>query len=245
VEEFRHAHLLQRIPDHSQEPVQTQHRFQRQDTKELRHQLTRERGEESVVGWLKYVFLLCSPMPGPPPPPEPELEVQPKSGKHRKGKKTATEVVEISAPPPPKKDDPFFNHFEKEAVDGPKGKSIATDRAGPMARELGYAPGDSDIQTLRAKAGDLTNYEEFYAFVASLPDDDVEEMYKSFAYYDPEGRGLIGEFAFRNMMESLGAKLSKNDVDLLTKKYSKDGLVNYRDLINDAMAVKKVPLPRF
>ena len=127
-----------------------------------------------------------------------------------------------------------FTLYDKEG----KG-SIPTKELVTVMRSLGQNPSDAELQELINDAnadGNITiTFSQFLTMMArKIKDVDSEEGIKeAFSVFDKEGNGFIRAAELRQIMTSLGEKLSDEEVDEIINEadLDGDGQVNYEDFV--------------
>ena len=66
--------------------------------------------------------------------------------------------------------------------------------------------------------------------------DAEEEIINSFKVFDTEGNGLIRSSELRNIMTTLGDKLTDEEVDEMIREADKDGYVDYEEFVRNMMS---------
>jgi calmodulin len=83
---------------------------------------------------------------------------------------------------------------------------------------------------------------DFVEFIQMMPaasknerDENAEdEMIEAFKVFDSDGNGMISSDELRQIMDNLGEKLSKEEVDEMVKEadIDGDGQINYQEFVN-------------
>ncbi|OWF37202.1 Calmodulin [Mizuhopecten yessoensis] len=134
-----------------------------------------------------------------------------------------------------------INEFKEAFVVFDAGDSaIPAKDCGTVMRSLGYNPTQSQLTEWVAAADrDGTGLVDFPSFLVMMakkledPEEDEEEMKEYFRTFDTEGTGFLNAAEFRNMMTSIGDKLTDDEVDEMIREADLDGNghINYEAFV--------------
>ena len=127
-----------------------------------------------------------------------------------------------------------FSLFDKDG-DG----TITTKELGTVMRSLGQNPTESELTDMVNEVdadGDGTiDFSEFITMMAKKmkETDSDEEIREAFKVFDKDGNGFISVTEPRQVMNSLGEKLTEEEVDEMMREADTDGdgQVNYEEFV--------------
>ena len=120
--------------------------------------------------------------------------------------------------------------------------SIAERDVGTVMRAAGANPGETDVINMIQEYGDGgINFEAFCKMMSTLlsaTPDSEEEIIECFKVFDQEGKGTMSVPELKNVMCSLGEKMTDEEVDDMVSdvKLDGDGRFNYAELVKIMMA---------
>eukprot|EP00923_Selenidium_pygospionis_P049109 GHVN01084543.1.p1 GENE.GHVN01084543.1~~GHVN01084543.1.p1 ORF type:complete len:204 (-),score=34.91 GHVN01084543.1:563-1174(-) len=117
-----------------------------------------------------------------------------------------------------------------EAV-GAGRSAISPEEAGQVARELGFAPSEEDIENIRESVGENVNYEALQKFLQQVihQEDSVEHLIKFFAHFDADNQGVLPKQAVSHLLTTFGEPLTPECVSTALK--DQPDPVPYRDFV--------------
>ena len=128
-----------------------------------------------------------------------------------------------------------FNVFDKNG-DG----TITSGELSTVMKSLGQNPTEAEIEEMMnevdADGNGVVTFPEFLTMMVSdRPQayDQMEEMRIAFKVFDTDGNGYISREEFKNVMETLGEKVTQEEVDegIKMADVDGDGRVNYEEFI--------------
>ncbi|KAJ3785020.1 calmodulin-like protein [Lentinula aff. detonsa] len=133
-----------------------------------------------------------------------------------------------------------FSLFDKDG-DG----TITTLELGTVMRSLGQNPTDAELQDMinevDVDGNGTIDFNEFLAMMEKKfkDTDSEEEIRQAFQVFDKDGNGTISAKELKAVMESLGEKLSDQEVDAMIVEADEDGdgSINYQEFV--AMMLSK------
>eukprot|EP01121_Diplochlamys_sp_Union-15-3_P016879 TRINITY_DN582_c0_g3_i3.p1 TRINITY_DN582_c0_g3~~TRINITY_DN582_c0_g3_i3.p1 ORF type:complete len:157 (-),score=45.31 TRINITY_DN582_c0_g3_i3:34-456(-) len=123
-----------------------------------------------------------------------------------------------------------FSLFDRDG-DG----QIGTEEIGTVFRALGQNPTQAEVEEIKKEVGGPSvDFEKFKTLMKKHKKDsplekDVREAFKVF---DKENKGVISATELRNVLTTMGEKLTEEEVDGLLKLVNKGGTVKLDDLIS-------------
>ena len=128
-----------------------------------------------------------------------------------------------------------FNIFDKD-----KDGYITTKELGDIMKNLGQSPSEAELQDMINEVdldGNGTiDFKEFLGLMARKmkESDNEEEIIEAFKVFDRDGNGLISSDELLHVLNSLGDKLTIEEVDDLIKDadLDGDGYINYEEFVN-------------
>ena len=128
-----------------------------------------------------------------------------------------------------------FEIFDKDR-DG----YITTKELGDIMKNLGQSPSEAELQDMINEVdidGNGTiDFKEFLGLMARKmkESDNEEEIIEAFKVFDRDGNGLISSDELLHVLNSLGEKLTIEEVDDLIKDadLDRDGYINYEEFVN-------------
>ena len=128
-----------------------------------------------------------------------------------------------------------FEIFDKDR-DG----YITTKELGDIMKNLGQSPSEAELQDMINEVdldGNGTiDFKEFLGLMARKmkESDNEEEIIEAFKVFDRDGNGLISSDELLHVLNSLGEKLTIEEVDDLIKDadLDGDGYINYEEFVN-------------
>ena len=132
-----------------------------------------------------------------------------------------------------------FALFDKDG-DG----TITTKELGTVMRSLGQNPTEAELQDMinevDADGNGTIDFPEFLSLMArKIKDTDTEEeLREAFKVFDRDGNQLISAAELRQVMTTLGEKLTDEEVDEMIREadIDGDGQINYEEFVRMMMA---------
>merc|ERR1711976_403676 len=132
-----------------------------------------------------------------------------------------------------------FSLFDKDG-DG----TITTKELGTVMRSLGQNPTEAELQDMinevDADGNGTIDFPEFLSLMArKIKDTDTEEeLREAFKVFDRDGNQLISAAELRQVMTTLGEKLTDEEVDEMIREadVDGDGQINYEEFVRMMMA---------
>ena len=127
-----------------------------------------------------------------------------------------------------------FNIFDKDG-DG----AISAKEIGTVMRVLGNNPTEAELEeivkSLDHNQNGSVDFPEFMSIMAKNGNEGntEEELLKAFKIFDKDGNGFISAAELRNVMTSLGEKLTEEEIEDLIKEadIDSDGLISYHEFV--------------
>ena len=127
-----------------------------------------------------------------------------------------------------------FNIFDKDG-DG----AISAKEIGTVMRVLGHNPTEAELQeivkSLDQNQNGSVDFPEFMSIMANKRNEGntEEELLNAFKIFDKDGNGFISASELRNVMTSLGEKLTEEEIEDLIKEadIDSDGLISYHEFV--------------
>ena len=135
--------------------------------------------------------------------------------------------------PKTKELDEAFTMFDRD-----KDGLINYNELGNVLKSQGFKPSNQEliemIEDVDENEDGKINFEEFLILMHSrLKKVDIEnELNEAFSVYDKNGSGIISSREFKRIMNSLGDKVSEEEIDEIIQKVDPKnrGYINYKDL---------------
>ncbi|KAF9506047.1 hypothetical protein BS47DRAFT_1353370 [Hydnum rufescens UP504] len=116
---------------------------------------------------------------------------------------------------------------------------ITTHELGIVMRSLGQNPTEAELQDMvnevDADENGMLDFPEFLTMMArTMRDADSEdEIKKAFKVFDKDGNGFISSAELRHVMNSLGEKLTEQEVDEMMREadVDGDGQINHEEFV--------------
>jgi calmodulin len=130
-----------------------------------------------------------------------------------------------------------FSLFDKDG-DG----TITTKELGTVMRSLGQNPTDAEladmINEVDADGNGTIDFPEFLTMIKIKGSDSEEEILEAFKVFDKNGNGYISPAELRQVLTSLGEKLSDEEVDEMVREadIDGDGQINYEEFLKMMMS---------
>ncbi|KAL2157282.1 hypothetical protein VTH06DRAFT_6220 [Thermothelomyces fergusii] len=126
-----------------------------------------------------------------------------------------------------------------EVFDKDRTGDITADELGKVMRELGLNPSEAELQDLINEVDinkdGVISFEEFLALMSQSgkETDKEQELLKAFAVFDKDKNGTISSDELRNVLKSLGEKLTDEEVDEMIKIADRngDGVIDYNEFV--------------
>ncbi|KAK1235967.1 hypothetical protein PQX77_000793 [Marasmius sp. AFHP31] len=127
-----------------------------------------------------------------------------------------------------------FGLFDRDG-DG----TITTRELGTVMRSLGQNPTEVELQDMinevDADGNGTIDFNEFLSMMSKKVHhaDSEEEIRQAFKVFDKDGSGAISATELRNVMESLGERLSESEIDAMMKEadVDGDGTISYNEFV--------------
>eukprot|EP00923_Selenidium_pygospionis_P000901 GHVN01001396.1.p2 GENE.GHVN01001396.1~~GHVN01001396.1.p2 ORF type:complete len:272 (-),score=31.71 GHVN01001396.1:176-991(-) len=118
-------------------------------------------------------------------------------------KKEGAEVDDFIPSPESERKERFQE--KSEGVDS----HITVDQASHLARDLGFAPSEQDVDNLRISSGGTVTYDAFQDFLVDInhPEDTLANLVKFFAMFDENGTGELSKAVIINLLTNFGEPL--------------------------------------
>ena len=126
-----------------------------------------------------------------------------------------------------------FTRYGKE-----NGGKISPKDLGTVMRFLGKNPSEAELRLMGEKVGaDESGKIEFHEFLSMMQSskdyrDCENEIVEAFRVFDKDGSGLVSTKELKDILTSLGEKLTEEEVDDLFNEGGADhnGLINYQEI---------------
>jgi len=126
---------------------------------------------------------------------------------------------------------------------------ITSEELGIAIRSLGLDPSKGELQNMINEVdadGDGTlDFAEFLAMMArKVKDTGIEdEIMEAFRAFDKNGDGFVSAAELRQVMDSLGEKLSDNEIGEMIREADMDGdyLINYSEFAYVSWCLFRIP----
>lgn len=126
---------------------------------------------------------------------------------------------------------------------------ITTEELGIAIRSLGLDPSKGELQNMINEVdadGDGTlDFAEFLAMMARKVKDTgtEDEIMEAFRAFDKNGDGFVSAAELRQVMDSLGEKLSDNEIGEMIREADMDGdyLINYSEFAYVSWCLFRIP----
>ncbi|XP_013421070.1 calmodulin-A [Lingula anatina] len=125
-----------------------------------------------------------------------------------------------------------FGLFDKDG-DG----RITSAELGTVMRSLGQNPTDDDLRDMvnevDADGNGTIDFDEFIKMMSKSKQSSKEELLQAFRLFDKDGNGFISAEELRNVMASLGEKLTDEEIKQMIQEadVDGDGQVNYEEFV--------------
>ncbi len=121
---------------------------------------------------------------------------------------------------------------------------ITTKELGTVMRTLGQNPTEAELQDMinevDANGNGTIDFPEFITMMSrKMKDtDSEEELLEAFKVFDKDGNGFITASELRNVMTSIGEKLTDEEVDEMIREadLDRDGQINHREFVKMMMS---------
>jgi Ca2+-binding EF-hand superfamily protein len=117
-------------------------------------------------------------------------------------------------------------------------KAITADQAGQLARELGLAPSQEDIERLKEAKGDDVSYEDFHSFLvkSTHPEDSEDLLVGFFEHFDLEKSGKLSKVVIRNLLANFGEPIHDDCIEaILGNVAGAEDPCDYRKLVRSLL----------
>ena len=132
-----------------------------------------------------------------------------------------------------------FSLFDRDG-DG----TISTKELGTVMRALGQNPTESDLQEMinevDADGNGTLDFSEFLSLMARKTKelDTEDEFVEAFRVFDRDGNGFVSAAELRQVMTTMGEKMTDEEVDEMIKEaeLDGDGMLNYESFVKMMMS---------
>ncbi|CAG8628485.1 24020_t:CDS:2, partial [Dentiscutata erythropus] len=114
---------------------------------------------------------------------------------------------------------------------------ITANELGTVIKSLGYNPTEDELKRMVSnvdsdKDGKI-NFNEFATMMAHSSNDSDDDLREAFKVYDKDGNGYITPAELKSVMNSLGERITDEEVDAMIREADTDGdgRVNYEEFI--------------